>query len=584
MTSVSRGSLPEILLLMLLGVGGFVFLSLNAGGPLTWDELLYMEASWNPKEVPWILNRYAHIHLQSLFMHLLGDPLAGARVYWGFLISATLVGVYLGARLLAQRSPRLTGLLAVVLFLHLRLPFRYAGTTYADFTLMTFSVWAGVVFILGGRSSGRTRTSCLALLGLLLFLALKSKDHGLLLLLLLFGLGRTGASFSAARLRSDLLAVVTGLALGLLGLMVVDGVVLGNPLFSIQPGNVDSLLDYNVGAFEERSPDSYLELLASKTLVLPFLLYLLAFFIRTDEEEGPAEKILLSIPLAHILFLIGALVFVKYRVSDRQLIGALPLLCVGAAQFFQPAWGNSEEKRRTAAPFLATAVLAGLSVLLKLPERIAAGGGWTSFPLESAILYPGGALLLAVMAAWFRRESRPWKVFLLGLVFWMTLIPGVRANLSSLIHDEAGKESRRRFLPLEIFREQIPMGEGARYLVSERLYNEMGVFGRSAESCSMMFDLHFAVDTDPDQFEFVPALKAAPLGEGFDAAFGTAEDLASLPLGASGEVNLGEKQYTLFQDESSGLIFLLGELDPPVIPAKAGIQAHPSLDSRSSRE
>lgn len=584
MTSVSRGALPEILLLMLLGVGGFVFLSLNAGGPLTWDELLYMEASWNPKEVPWILNRYAHIHLQSLFMHLLGDPLAGGRVYWGFLLSATLVGVYLAARLLAGRAPWLTGLIAVALFLHLRLPFRFSGTTYADFTLMTFSIWAGVLFVLGGRSSGRTRTSCLVLLGFLLFLALKSKDHGLLLLLLLFGLGRLGDSFSAARLRSDLLSVASGLAVALLCLMAVDGVVLGNPLFSIRPGNVDSLLAYNVGAFEVRSPDSYLEILASKTLALPFLLYLLALYIRPDEEDAPGERILLSIPLAHILFLIGALVFVKYRVSDRQLIGALPLLCVGAAHFFQPFWGDSGKKRRIWGPFFTAAGLALLAILLKLPERIATGGGWTSFPLESAILYPGGALLLAGMAVWFRRAPRPWNVFLLGLVFWMTLLPGVRANFSSLIHDEAGKESRRRFLPLEIFRDRIPMGEDARYLVSERLYTEMGVFGRSAESCSMMFDLHFAVDTDPDQFAYVPHFDVIHLAEEFDAAFGTAEELASLPVGASGEVNLGEKEYTLFQDESSGLIFLLGELDPPVIPANAGIQARPSQDSRSSRE
>ncbi|MCA9430138.1 MAG: hypothetical protein KC940_06505, partial [Candidatus Omnitrophica bacterium] len=156
--------------------GLFTALYLTAGGPLSWDELLYMETSWNLKEVPWILNRYAHIYFQSIFMHMVGDPIEGAKVYWSFLISSSILGTYLCARRMAVHYPILTGLIAVALFFHLRLPFRYSGTPYADFCLMFFGIWSAVFSLMGSDREGRMRRFLFLFLGLFLFLSIKSKE------------------------------------------------------------------------------------------------------------------------------------------------------------------------------------------------------------------------------------------------------------------------------------------------------------------------------------------------------------------------------------------------------------------------
>ncbi|MCA9439968.1 MAG: hypothetical protein KC964_04115, partial [Candidatus Omnitrophica bacterium] len=472
--------------------GLFTALYLTAGGPLSWDELLYMETSWNLKEVPWILNRYAHIYFQSIFMHMVGDPIEGAKVYWSFLISSSILGTYLCARRMAVHYPILTGLIAVALFFHLRLPFRYSGTPYADFCLMFFGIWSAVFFLMGTDREGRMRRFLFLFLGLFLFLSIKSKEHGMVFFALLLGLGRSGNDFEVERFKHDFISVVVGGIAGVLLIALADTLALGNPLYSLWPGNVESVLDYNVGSFEERSPDSWLGILTTQTLAIPFILYLMAPFVGSMDEWK--RKVIWAIPILFVLFLTATLVFIRYRVSDRQVIAMLPLLCVGGSLFFQSFLRNPESNRW----FVMSALPAFLIVLFRIPERAAASGGWTPFPLESAVIYPGDALLLVALAAFLRDRANRWGVFLIGFVFWLALLPGVRANLSNLYHDTAGEKSRERFLPFEEFKEHIPLDGEPRFLVSPGIHDELGMLGRSPESCSMMFDLYFKTDTNPD--------------------------------------------------------------------------------------
>ncbi|MCB9766571.1 MAG: hypothetical protein H6752_00110 [Candidatus Omnitrophica bacterium] len=522
--------------------GLFTALYLTAGGPLSWDELLYMETSWNLKEVPWILNRYAHIYFQSIFMHMVGDPIEGAKVYWSFLISSSILGTYLCARRMAVHYPILTGLIAVALFFHLRLPFRYSGTPYADFCLMFFGIWSAAFFLMGSEREGRWRRVLFILLGLFLFLSIKSKEHGMVFFALLLGLGRVENTFTWEAFKHDLVFVLIGGLSGVLLLVVADTVALGNPLYSLWPGNVESVLDYNVGSFQERSPDSWLGILTTQTLAIPFTLYLMAPFV--GSMEGWKRRIVWSVPILFVLFLTATLVFIRYRVSDRQVIAMLPLLCVGGSLFFQSFLRNPESNRW----FVLSALPAFLIVLFRIPERVAATGGWTPFPLESAVIYPGGALLLVTLAALLRDRANKGEVLLIGIVFWMALLPGVRANLSNLYHDTAGEKSRERFLPFEEFRNQISLQGEPRCLVSPHIHDELGMLGRSSESCSMMFDLYFKTDTNPDQFTYELPSDQTPMSCDFDGVFLTEEDLA--------RIDLSDCNYTIFKAKERGLIFL----------------------------
>ena len=532
----------EPAILFITWIGLLTGLYLTAGGPLTWDELLYMETSWNLKEVPWILNRYVHIYFQSMFMHLIDDPLEGAKVYWSFLISSSIIGCYLCAWMMASQGRILTGLIAVALFFHMRLPFRYSGTPYADFCLMFFGVWSAVFFLGGSEREGRSRRFLFVLLGLFLFLSIKSKEHGMVFFALLVGLGRVERGFTWETLRRDLLSVLIGGVSGVSLLVLADTIALGNPLYSLRPNNVGSVLDYNVGSFDERSSDSWLGVMTTQTLTLPFILYLMAPFVGSIEDWR--RKVVWSLPILFVLFLTATLVFIRYRVSDRQVIAMLPLLCVGASLFFQSLLAHRASKRW----FIIAGLTALLFVLFRFPEKVASSGGWTSFPLESAVIYPGGAILLVALAALFRDRSNTWVVILVGFVFLMTLMPGVRANFQNLYYDAAGEKSRERFLPFEKFEEHIPHEGGPSFLVSPRIHDEFRMLGRSPESCSLMFDLYFETDTEPGQFTYESPIAQTPLSCDYDGVFLTEEEFE--------RVKLEDCAYTIFKEGERGLIFL----------------------------
>ncbi len=538
----------EIALLFLAWGSLFSGLYLTAGGPVSWDELLYMETSWNLKEVPWILNRYTHIYFQSLFMHLVGDPLEGSKIYWSFLISSSLAGTYLAARLLASHSRVLTGLIAVILFCHLRLPFRYSGTPYADFCLMFLGTWSAVVFLLACDRGGIPRRVLLILLGLFLLLAVKSKEHGIVYWTLLLALGRIKNEFSWQTLKRDLLWVILGGLSGGFCIIIADTIALGNPLYSLWPGNVESVLDYNAGLFEERSPDSWLRILTAQTLALPFLLYLAAPFVSLIENW--TRKVVWSIPILFVLFLTIIRIFIRFELSDRQLINSLPLLCAGASLFFQPFLGglHSRETRLRMVIFTLSILPALFVIVLKLPERIAATWGWTSFPLESAVIFPVGAFLLLLLAAWFRQQPNHSVVFAIAFVFWLAALPGVKANLSNLYHDTAGKISRERFLPYKEFEDFIPVAGQPRFLVSPEVYSGLGMLGRSAESCSWMFDLYFKTDTQTGQFVYEEPDRDRLLSGDYNGIFLTKEEFEHLQLDGCG--------YTIYKAEESELVFL----------------------------
>ena len=56
-----------------------VFLTRYAGGPVTSDEVMYINHGLMNIRDPFIINRYTHIYLQKLVMALADTPLDGVR-------------------------------------------------------------------------------------------------------------------------------------------------------------------------------------------------------------------------------------------------------------------------------------------------------------------------------------------------------------------------------------------------------------------------------------------------------------------------------------------------------------------------
>jgi hypothetical protein len=159
------------------------------GTAIEWDDVFYMNLSQYTTPQAWVLNRYGHIYLQKAFFWIMGNAFTGARVYWCFLFFSTCILIYFCAKLLAGRKGYLIGATAVLLFCTLPTFAKFAGCSYSDFTVMflvTLGSFLYLAFLPGRR---RCRHYVLALLGLIFFWAVKSKETGLCMVVLFLALG-----------------------------------------------------------------------------------------------------------------------------------------------------------------------------------------------------------------------------------------------------------------------------------------------------------------------------------------------------------------------------------------------------------
>src|SRR3990172_1902847 len=226
------------------------FLYATAGGPTTWDELLYMDLGLNPRPDGSVLNRWAHIYFQKLFLDISPTPLQGAKLFWGFLVSSTIVFVYLSAKTIRPKSNYLNGIAAVLFFSGSSLIFMNAGITYADYTVMFFVVFSVLIYLVYFRSSSRYRWLLPVLFGFFLFAAVKSKETGLILLVLIAGFGFKDGAFDLRHFVKNCFYIFVGVLMGFGLLVLLDILFISNPWASISS---QSLSEYSAFTFNSDS-------------------------------------------------------------------------------------------------------------------------------------------------------------------------------------------------------------------------------------------------------------------------------------------------------------------------------------------
>ena len=157
------------------------------GGPVTNDELKYIQVSMFDTAEPRLLNRYAHIYIQKIAIWISGDVIGGFQLMWAVLISATSASIYWSIQVLTKWTNPLIGLLGILVFLSQPLVFRFVGVTYVDYTVMSAISISLAIYLSQTQINVVNRTSAL-LLGTLFFIAIKSKEPGAISILFLAGL------------------------------------------------------------------------------------------------------------------------------------------------------------------------------------------------------------------------------------------------------------------------------------------------------------------------------------------------------------------------------------------------------------
>ncbi|MHC3130103.1 MAG: hypothetical protein IBV52_08535 [Candidatus Bathyarchaeota archaeon] len=511
--------------LLAFGVGLWVFSHIWTA--INWDDLLYMSLSQHTVPQAWILNRYGHIYLQKFFFWIAGDAINGGRVFWCFLFSGTCVLTYWCARILAGKKGYIIGVIAV-LFLGMQHVFgKDPGCSLPDFTIMFLVVLATFVYLAFLNRRSKYRHLLIVLLGLIFFWAVKSKESGICLAVLFFGLGEDETGVRNIKLFvKDIGWVLVGMLAGCALLMLLDLSFMGDALFSIRPSNIKMMLGGNIHspsarANVERISMSWYTFLTTRPIFVPFLLYLLVGRRSPIRDFSIREKMPWLFPLVLIVFIWW--VRCAFYIIPRYFTPAIPIVSIWAAQFFRfelrgapLSWKGGPRIPRLAAGIFLVLVsfIIGLMFLPKIPglvEYYKLDGPVMGFhnlkynKLDSEqvfyilVIIPLVVTVLLIVGTMSKKRGLA-ALFFSSVCLFVLVFPALGHNITLLKQRTVAQKSEWRFEPYRVFEDELQFEKGARILVSKEMHTRSWMLGRNAKAHCHMFNIFYNQNFDYEQF------------------------------------------------------------------------------------
>lgn len=525
-------------------IAAFIWIATHSSGPVSYDELQYMNVAFNISQKAHILNRYFHIYLLKLFFWRFSDPLIGVKYFWAFLASVTGFFIYFNARMISKTI--LPAIVAVVIYAAQHRIFTYTGVAYVDFTLMTLFTIGLAIYLLLPYMKKRQHLLLISL-GAVIYFAFRTKETGISLGILLLGLGFLDSNeFNwrtyLKKLLKDLRWVAIGIVSGLILMTILDQIFLGDALFSLRPSNIEKLLNFNTKwMVTERVRKSdrfgYLvnEIAKNPSLLGPFTLYLLSIYY-PKEQRHSYIKIVWLLPLALLVFLF----ITSWFPIPRFFIPVLPIISILSAQFLV----FEKEKSRTK---IIIAFILGLLAIefyyfLKpyINKYISLGGySWEEF--HTWVLYPFLLTLMLGFAFMIRKWNATTIMIPLVLIFLM-LSPELKYDWGRLDQRVTVNEIRLRFYPFEEFYNEITYAEDMTFFISNSFSNycqpdfDYGILGKDRASNSWMFNLFFKENSREDQFIYADISEYTSSYDQYTYAFLTWDDWYAFPEDIKAEI------------------------------------------------
>lgn len=547
-----RWSVLEIVgvVLALLGFGGFF--ARFGGGPVSWDELWYMDQSLFPTPDPEILNRYFHIYAQKIFFGLSGgDPFRGALYFWIFLIGATSLLVYLTARRLYPTNTPLNALIAGLIFFTSPWIINLPGVSYADYTVMFLAMLMVYLFIVDLQSERRSPW-LLAGMGLIFFFLFKTKESGIPFGVLFLGLGfEKDGRYHWKRLLQRALPVVGGFLAGILLFFALDGIFLHDPWFGVRLENWQALLRFNTRGEIARLEENWVGNAVNSGSILLYLLAALSLWLRRDETP-PALRMLWLLPLAVIVFLTMTLIQGSWNVIPRYMIPITPLLAVLAAQCYRPfKWTTSAKKSHWVELIIFSVCVLGVIATILLFDNHWVSLGWVPGIYWNTIVLPILACLFLVVWILIRQPSRMAQAALVLILAVQCFNPTFAYDIKHEFQRQTQKTVDYRFYPLHAFGDQISYTPQMQMFVSSSLRNDHSMFTRDSATSKYFFDLWYRVQAREDQFTWADFNASLLLSQNFDYAFAGKEDWDACDAQTQ---SLLKDRYTV-QMDPQGIVF-----------------------------
>lgn len=519
MAFIKRHSETLLLVLFFFGCWGFFYTTI--GGPTNWDSFLYMDLGLNPRPAGYILNRWAHIYLQKLFLDIAPTPLLGAKLYWGFLVSATLIFVYLSAKIIKRESNFFNGIAAMLFFISSALIFLSAGDTLSDYTAMFFIALGVVVYLAYFRTNPRYQWLLLILYGFIFFAALKSKESGFVLAVPMIGFGFANNQFNLMKLLKNTCYLLIGIGLGYGVLALLDYIFIKNAFVSLSPSY---LSDYSSSVFGSSNLESGVKsriyyVFAKLFQVIPRYgrpwverilwklpifssLYIITFAtliigLKVKRDRSWRELFVWLMPVAFLVMLIVGAVAAK----DRHFFPMHPILVILGAQFFTAdlpinfreiaakTWTFARQPKA-----IATLILLLIYATYKFGpefERVYYGFGVTVT-----------GILIILLAVWVKKW-RPLYSILAVLVVGAYSFYGILFdNVLPLASGQIAAQSAARFQPLGEISDSFRCSADTSIYVSANINRDFELLGRSASSNPWLFNIYFDCHLTTSQTTF----------------------------------------------------------------------------------
>jgi tetratricopeptide (TPR) repeat protein len=521
-----------------------------AGGPITRDELYYLNAAMDP----FPSFRGFHIYFLKIFL-LFSEPLAAAKRYWAFVTALTTALTYLNATLLAPHKTWITGLLAVLLLFATTSIFRLTGVPYSDFTVMLM-VTLGITLYLLYQHMPRHRWFPLIAFGLTLFFTMESKPTGLILATLLPGLGVIDQHpFRWQRLLANMALILLGIAIGQTTFMLLNtlfqqpDILAGTEQYAV----VASVKTINRPATGQYPRDLtwtwYTTLLQRKTLLLIIILYSLSIIGAVRNSLPPASRLLWMLPLAALMFLSLATIQVEFG-GERHILLILPALAMLAAQFYPLETSPTHTSNKNLLLALLLALLLVTAYFQVLPV-LSRSDRWTTADLHTLLDLPLAIALLATILIW--RPRWQWITLTGWLTAILVAISFSLLNIPSLMAETASR-STRYFYPYEKFADSITYREDMRVFISQDIPEEQHMLSQYLERSNWMFSIYFNQLAQQNQFT-ISDTPLALLRSSYDYAFLTRRDLMLLQRYTAQNITPFTSRYLISYDMDHDLVF-----------------------------
>jgi hypothetical protein len=538
---------------------------LAPGGPISTDVTWYMNAGMNGIKDTFILNRYFHVFLQTVFLDIASKPLIGLQNYWAFLITGISLLIYLAARNLTSNNRPLHAVLAVALFFSTGIVADTAGLPLVDITVMFMVLSFIVVYIASTRKLHKSKI-LIALLGFLFFLAFKTKETTLPIGILLLGLfidNDNGIEWKVYLRRLGYFFV--GVFTAIVFFAILSWFFLGDPLFGMRPYEFSKFMATYIPATLQQDKYSgkgnWFTSHMLNDLWIPFTLYLISgarSVIAPSINRG--IRLIWLLPLLMVILVIMS-VGNLYGYMQRFVFPAIPVVCILAPQFLNLDLRSVHDRRRrnTAIVIFIVGLLTMVAFRI-IMKQIFLSKGWDVAIVMTAVFIP--ILFSVILALVFLWKRTPLFVsYLVSVLIIAITIISISHNVKQItIAQPNRKFSDKLFYPFSVFTGHINFSSDMEFYISPDVWREMetSYFLKDRLEISSLFNVFF--DAGSTKYNFIIPEESSDIpGDLIKSDFthvllstGDWQTISAMP-----EIrDQLENKYLFYSDDKNVLIFL----------------------------